>query len=234
MPNSPLVVVVVGKFEEETLAETIGQTFGTLSGGGAPSRLRISQENRPWRKVEQRKDLEQAYIALGLRVPGHPHKDMFKLLLLRGILAGGMSSRLFRELRDKRGIGYLAGSDLESFGKIGSISFVVSVNDPARIKETEGVIKAEFRDLRMNQVSNNELERAKNLAIRRYNSSLEESEVRATQLIMHELQDIPYDYRRLDYYINRLSARSIQETARKYLTDDYTLVALVPKGVKPF
>ncbi len=228
-PNKPMAVVVVGRFDEGQVIEEVTKTFGSLPRGDNDGEIVIPLENKKVRKLEKRKDIDQAYLAFGFKVPGHPHPDLFKLALLESVLTGGMSCRLFRELRDKRGIGYVASSELESFGRIGSFCFVVSVYDPQRLDEVEEVIKAELNDLKTNLVSSRELEKAKNLIVRGYYDALDMIENRAVRMLLHEFQNIPYDFRKFDYYIRRLSSRSIREAAKKYFPDDYTLTALIPE-----
>lgn len=232
VPKKPMVVVVVGRFNEEELVEQVGNTFGTLPNGHKKNGLKMKPKNEKSRKFEEREEIEQAYLAMGYQVPGHPHRDMFKLHLLQAILTSGMSSRLFRELRDKRGVGYLAASELESLDGIGCLCFDVSIYDPNRIEEVEEVIRTELQDLKMNLVSAKELEKAKNLIIRQYYDDLDQIESRAFHLMVQEFQNIPYDFRKFEYYIRMLSAKSIRKTAQQYFNDDYTLTALVPKGTK--
>lgn len=228
-PNRPMAVVVVGKYDEEEVIAEVGKTFGSLPKGTHRPFAELSYCNKKTRKIEKREEIEQAYLNMGFQVPCHPHKDMFKLILLQGILTGGMSSRLFKELRDKRGVGYAVSSELESFDGVGSFCFEVSVYDPDRLEEVEEVIRTEMKDLRTNLVGTQELEKAKNLVVKAYNKGISQPEGRAVRLMVQEFQKIPYDFRKFEYYVRRLSARSLKEAARKYFTDDYTLCALVPK-----
>jgi predicted Zn-dependent peptidase len=126
-------------------------------------------------------------------------------------------------------VGYAVSSELESFDGVGSFCFEVSVYDPDRLEEVEEVIRTEMKDLRTNLVGTQELEKAKNLVVKAYNKGISQPEGRAVRLMVQEFQKIPYDFRKFEYYVRRLSARSLKEAARKYFTDDYTLCALVPK-----
>jgi predicted Zn-dependent peptidase len=229
VPNKPMAVVVVGQFKEEQVVGEIRKTFGTLPEGLANVETPIPVLNEKFRVVEKRKGIDQAYLAMGFRVPGQLDPDMFKLALLEGILTGGMSCRLFRELRDKRGIGYMVGSELGGLDGVGSFCFVVSVYDPQRLAEVEEVIRAELHDLKTNLVGAYELEKAKNLIVRSHYDALEMSENRANRILMHEFQKIPYDFRKFDQYIRRLSSRSVREAAQKYFTENYILAALIPE-----
>ena len=225
----PELVVVAGKFDEQGLIKNVEKTFGKLPSKNTPKlSLKMPLETEGVRKFEENKEIDQTYLNLGFRVPGLYHRDVFKLRLIQGILTEGLSSRLFKKLRDERGIGYGIDSSLEGFNEIGDFHFVVTILDPRRIEEVEEVIKGEFRNLKTNSVREKELKRAKNLILRRYYDGLEHIENRASQILIREFQNVRCDFRKLDYYLERLSPRSIREAANQYLTDDYTLTALVP------
>lgn len=233
IPNKPMIIVATGKVDEDNFIREVERTFGGLSRGVYEPEKKISLINQKARKIEEREEIDQVYLALGFKIPGLYHKDILKLGIIEGILGGGLSSRLFRELRDKRGIGYLADCSSDSFGEVGSFCCLVTVYNPERMEEAEGVITSELQDLKNNLITNKELEKAKNLVIRQYYSALEQLENRAARMMVHEFQNVPFDFRKIDYYIRRLSAKSIREAARKYLSNDYVLTALVPKGFKP-
>jgi predicted Zn-dependent peptidase len=228
----PELVVVVGKFNEQILIETVARTFGSFPKRESPElSLRMPLKIMKAKKIEARSGIDQAYFNLGFRTPGSYHKDWPKLVLIQGILALGLSSRLFKKLRNKMGVGYVVDVIFESFGEIGSFCVYVIIKDPKRIEDVEEAIVEEFRDLKANLVSEKELTKAKNMVVREYYDSLEHIENRAIQLMRHEFQKIPRDYRKLEYYVRRLSPKSIRKTAQKYLTEDYVLAALVPPGI---
>src|SRR5881398_564807 len=98
--------------------ELVQREFGTLQpagpadGGGAP------QTQAPIR-LEKKRDLEQAHICIG--VPSVPltHQDRFGFAVLNNLLGGGMSSRLFQNIREKRGIAYAVFSELTPYSDAG-------------------------------------------------------------------------------------------------------------------
>lgn len=228
-PNRPMLIVVVGDHDEEEVSGKIQKTFGSLPKGKPAPVFNINYSNKSARKIEKRRGLKQAHLAMGFQVPSYAHKDTLKLLLLKAILTDGMSSRLFRELRSKRGIGYGISSELESFEAIGSLCFMVDVEIPDRLDEVEGVISVELDNLKRNLVAAWELEKAKNMIVKDFNRQLLQPKSRAQQLTTQEFQEMPYDFSKSEYFVRRLSARSLREAARKYFTDEYVLCALVPK-----
>lgn len=231
-PNRPMAVVVTGEFDENNLIKEVSETFGRLPAGTPSPDLKINLENKKARKLKHGKGVQQVYLALGFRTPGLSHKDTFKLQLIEEILAGGLSTRLFREIRNKRGIGYIVGSRSESFGEVGSLCFFVNILRPERTEEAEDVIVSELRDLKTNLVSSKELEKAKNLIVRKYYDIMERIENRAFRIMVKEFQGIPCEFNDFEHRIRQLTAEDILIAARKYLSEEYTLAILVPEGFK--
>lgn len=228
-PNRPMIISVVGKYNEEDIISQIKRTFGSMPQGVPAPTFNMSCVNKKNRKIEKRSGINQAYMAMGFQVPPNNHRDTFKISLLQSILVGGMSCRLFRELRNKRGIGYHLFSELENFEGVGSFCVGATINDSVRLDEAEEVINAELNDLKINLVGTRELEKAKNLTLKPYARDILHSKTRAIHLTMQEFQKTPHDFRKFEYYIRRLSAKSLREAAQKYFTDDYTFCALLPK-----
>ncbi|OYT27298.1 MAG: hypothetical protein B6U97_01960, partial [Candidatus Altiarchaeales archaeon ex4484_96] len=104
IPNN-MVIVVCGCFDKKKLKDKINETFGSLPPGKQYPRDDVSMINRHTLKEESRGDINQMYLSLGYRVPGYQSSDYFALELLSSILSEGLSSRLFKELRENRGIG---------------------------------------------------------------------------------------------------------------------------------
>jgi len=229
LPNQPMVIIINGKYDEAEIVSQVEKTFGSLPRGISKPFPQITHSNKKRRKIKKKKEISQAYLGMGFSLPSQPHKDVFKLALLQSILGGGMSSRLFRELRDKRGIGYNVYVELESLETVGSLCFGVTVDDPGRLDEAEEIIKNELDNLKVSLVEDRELERAKKLLINTYKREILQPKTRAVLLMMQEFQKNPYDFRKFEYYIQRLSAKTLREVAKKYFSDQYVFCALIPE-----
>lgn len=236
VPNN-MIVAVCGGFDEEKLREQISSTFEKLQPKLLPARnLDIEIKNERREIFEKKQDIKHAYMHLGYRIPGILiSKDIYKLEVLASILGGGMSSRLFYELRDKRGIGYVVNCSTGQLGKIGEFSVNLSLFNPTpkRFQMTLEVILDEFKKLKKDLVDEKEFQRAKDLILSGYYDEIEKIEYKALDMLTAELLGVSYrEIRKFPRHIQGVSSRAVRSMAKKYLTSGYTLTALVPGNFK--
>ena len=138
---------------------------------GAPEAATIEQTTEPRVRIH-RKDSDQANVALG--VPSYPlgHPDRYVLQLLGTVLGTGMSSRLFLEVRERRGLAYYVFAYNNSFTDAGTLYSQAGV-DLKRTEEAVKVIADEFKKLADEPVPSVELEKARALAKGRFVLSTE-------------------------------------------------------------
>jgi len=228
-----MIIVLVGKFEEDKFLRKIKDTFGKLKAKDvSKSKISTAIRNYRFNQLEERKGISQVYLFLGYQVPGFISPDTFKLNMLWGILSAGMSSRLFKKIREEKGIGYNVGSFLKNFGVQGMLAAYVAGFDPKRFKEAKKIILNEFSDLKTTLVSPRELEGTKTLMISQHDDILENIAKRGIIILEREANKIPYDFRDFAKLIKKVSREDVRVAARKYLTDKFTLTALVPEGFK--
>jgi predicted Zn-dependent peptidase len=162
-----MVVGVSGMIGDDllpTLEGLLGDLAGNGSGAPVPAQLESSSEP----KVHvHRKDSDQANVCLG--VPSYPvdHPDRYALQLLGTVLGTGMSSRLFLEVRERRGLAYYVYAFNASFTDAGTLFSQAGV-DLQRAEEAVEVIANEFRKLAEEAVPAEELEKARALAKGRF------------------------------------------------------------------
>jgi predicted Zn-dependent peptidase len=108
------------------------------------------------------KKTEQSHVALGVHTVPVDHKDKYPLSILSAILGGGMSSRLFHEIREKRGLAYYVRTSSDHYQDVGSLVSTAGV-DPKRIDDAIQVLVAEYKTISdpKNQISKSELNKAK-------------------------------------------------------------------------
>lgn len=228
VPNN-MIIAVSGRFNWESLREMVGCSFGGLKKSPIQKPDGVDITNRSYMKEEKRSDITQSYLHLGYKVPGFQSKDYFSLEFLSAILSEGLSSRMFNELREKRGIGYSVGSFFYPNGAEGMFISHVDGFDPKRVDETMDVILAIFDDLKKNKVDKRELKGTKKLMISKYDDVLEKITQRAMFLFISEFFKIPFDFREKEKHINEVTIREIQEAAKEYLLDEYVLTLLSPE-----
>jgi predicted Zn-dependent peptidase len=161
-----LVVGVGGKIGAD-LVPQLETLLGDLDGtsAGKPEGVVLS-ENGTRVKVHT-KPSDQAHICLGVRSYPLQHPDRYALQLLATVLGGGMSSRLFSEVRERRGLAYYIVGLNHSYTDAGSLYSQAGV-DINRIDEAVTTVAAELRRVADEPVPEDELTRARNLAKGRF------------------------------------------------------------------
>ncbi len=155
-----LLVACVGNFEPEKMRQAVSRIFPKAKAGRLPRfarapRFRPGPHIRIWNKKT-----EQVHLCLGTPAVARTHPSRFATELLHVLLGANMSSRLFREVREKRGLVYEIGTHIKRFADTGA--FVVSAGcDPGKVLPTVKTIFAELSRIRKNTVSSAELSRAK-------------------------------------------------------------------------
>jgi len=162
-----MVIGVAGAVGDDlisTLEGLVGDVTGNGAGGPAPLDIEITPEPRV--RVFH-KDSDQANVCLG--VPSYPvgHPDRYALQLVGTVLGTGMSSRLFLEVRERRGLAYYVYALNNSLTDTGTLYAQAGV-DLKRAHEAVEVIAAEFRKLVDEPVPADELEKARSLAKGRF------------------------------------------------------------------
>jgi predicted Zn-dependent peptidase len=184
-----VVVAGAGNLEHERLVGLVEQALPQLevdqapgsppSPGGSGATLRF-----------HRKDTEQYHLCLG--GPGIPRADerRFALRVLDTVLGGSMSSRLFREVREKRGLAYAVFSYASHYADSGQVAVYVGTR-PDNVAEAMDVIATELRKISEEGVPEEELERARENAKGRTVLSMESTLTRMNRLGSSVLMDVP-------------------------------------------
>ncbi|OGG86539.1 hypothetical protein A3H15_01120 [Candidatus Kaiserbacteria bacterium RIFCSPLOWO2_12_FULL_50_28] len=154
------VVCVAGTFSKKKVLAKIKKDFGGLKHGNPPNFITFSSEQNAARVAIKEKKTDQTNLMIG--VPAYPylHKDEYALAVLSTILGGGMSSRLFLEVREKRGLAYSVHSFVERYPDTGYFGVQAGV-EHAKLEKTVKTILAEFKKIKSVKVSNTELGKAK-------------------------------------------------------------------------
>jgi predicted Zn-dependent peptidase len=131
------------------------------------------------RHLTERRDTEQLQLALGFRTPGRRDPRRHALRLLAMILGESASSRLFQELREKRGLCYQISCDVNLFAEAGSLEIHAGLA-PASREESLDCIHQELDELRRHGPRADELARAKRLAVSQTKMALESTAAHAS------------------------------------------------------
>ena len=169
------VIVIAGKVDESIL-ETLESTFGTVNTKADSKNFApVTLESRTGRKVGlQTKPVEQIQFGLAFPMVGKDHPDLPAIGLLSTILGGAMSSRLFVEVRERRGLCYTIRSSAETYEDVGMFTVRAGL-DAKRLSEAAKVIFAELEKMKTEGVTEEELQYAKDHIEGSLNLSLEDS-----------------------------------------------------------
>jgi len=154
------VVCIAGNFAEKKITALVKKYFSDMHKGGKPGFIKIS-ENQKKPKLEIKfKKTDQTHLVIGNRAYHENHKDRFALALLSTILGGNASSRIFLEIREKRGLAYRVSTGVEAYEDCGYVATQAGV-DHKNLEETIKIILEEYKKIATEKVSVKELQKAK-------------------------------------------------------------------------
>ncbi len=220
LPNN-LVVSVAGRVSHQQVVDEAERRLGDWEPRELPSfEPCLPPPDAPRVRLAYKRT-EQANICLA--TPGVSHNDpaRYPLALLNGVLADGMSSRLFQEIRERQGLAYDVNSDVESYYETGALVIYAGV-DPERTEATLRAILAELARLREEPVPEAELRRTKEYTKGRMVLRLEETHQVASglggeEILRHRITEIDEAMALVDAVqpseMQQLAQRLFQESA---------------------
>ncbi len=205
-PN--LVVAGAGRLSHDKLVSLVEGAFG--AGPGEPNVPEAASASAEPRVCFHEKQTEQYHVALG--APGLPRGDerRFILRVLDTILGGSSSSRLFQEVREKRGLAYSVYSYASQYVDSGQVVLYVGTR-PDRVGEALDVIGDELRKLQDSSITEEELERAKENVKGRTVLSMESTLARMNRLGSSVLMGVPL--MTLDEVVAAIDAVTLEEVS---------------------
>ena len=220
-PNN-LILCVVGNADFEQITEYAQKNFGKLK-GEIPV-LDISLQNKV--EEERRKGIGQANLILAYHSPLIKDKKSSASEVLSAVLGGGMSSRLFSEIREKRNLAYSvkAGSEIN---KDFSYSFIYVGTTKENIEPVKELILKEIEKV-SNELEEEELEKVKEQIIGNHQISIEDSQTQMVHLLMQEVFGNVEEYYNFEKNIREVKLDDVKELAGKAIKN-YSFFALIPE-----
>jgi predicted Zn-dependent peptidase len=221
-----LVITAAGNVTPEQVLALVEREFGNLKPSGQHPPHIAPGTGAPIH-LEKKHDLEQVHLCVG--VPSVPlgHEDRFGIAVLNNVLGGGMSSRLFQNIREKRGLAYAIFSELTPYSDAGMLT-VYAGSAKETIGQILDLIVSEFRDLKESPVTEEELTRSKNHLKGSLMLSLESTSARMSNLARQEL------YFRRFYTLDEILAsievvtrEQLQKLAQQYFRTEDTAVTVL-------
>ncbi len=155
-----VVVGVAGKFDAKRMKKEIEARFGHIGHGKKPAAKKtLDKQSAPGLFIQTKKT-DQTHMILGVRAYDMWSQDRFALSVLATLLGGGMSSRLFIQVRERRGLAYSVHTGVDSYIDAGYLATQVGV-EHKNLEETIRVILDEYRKIATEKVDQEELSKAK-------------------------------------------------------------------------
>lgn len=157
---SNIVVVVAGSFKSSAVLALAEKHFGEMQPFRVSNYKKVVEKQTKPKSLLKFKKTEQAQLCLGVRTFAYSHPDRYALAVLAATLGGGMSSRLFSEVREKRGLAYYVRTSSDHFLDTGTLVTQAGV-DLKRIEEAIKVILAEYQKMVKKLCPKSEIAKAK-------------------------------------------------------------------------
>ncbi len=224
--TSSLVIAAVGNLEHEDIVSIVEERFGEWDGGSVDHSF---EEMEPEARVElTRRDTEQAHILIGGKGLRRDDERRFSYQVLNHIMGSGMSSRLFREVREERGLAYSVYAFRLAYADAGAWGVYVGTT-PSQTDTALKVIGDELDKVMEEGVTDAELERAKGSMRGGLALSLEDSNSRMVRLGRDELAGMPH--LSTDERLERLDAvtrEDVQSVAKEMYSAERLIGAVGP------
>jgi predicted Zn-dependent peptidase len=179
-----LIVSAVGNLEHARVRDLVAEKFAGLKASGTPA---PEEAPRVVPKILIRnKDLEQSHVCLGASSYPQNHDDRYSSYVLNTLLGGSMSSRLFQNVREKRGLAYAVFSGLSAYRDAGSFTIYAGCSNEA-VGEVIDLVVEELRNVKQAPVPEAELQRAKDHLKGSLMLSLENTASRMSHLARQEI-----------------------------------------------
>lgn len=221
------IVCVAGTFSSSKVLAKITKEFGRVKRAAPPAHIPFVAPQESARVAIKEKQTDQTQLMLGVPAYSYLHKDEYALEVLSTVLGGGMSSRLFLEVRERRGLAYFVRSWTEQYPDTGY--FVVQAGvEHGKLEKTVATILAEFRKIKRIQISAAELLKAKQqikgtLALELESSDHIAEDAASSMINLGRVRALDEITRGID----RVTAHDIERVARDLLQSSKLNLAII-------
>jgi predicted Zn-dependent peptidase len=196
-----MIFSAAGNLDHDEFAETVARKFSALAGGATLHELPAPEASARI-VLRNKKSLEQVQICLGVPAPRITDENRYATLILNTVLGGGMSSRLFQTIREERGMAYSIYSDLSPCRDTGTLCVYAGASVGKGLEVVQLILE-EFRKLKHELLSEEELTRAKDQVKGNILLGMESSNARMANLARQEMYF--HEFITIDEIIARIS-----------------------------
>ncbi len=207
-----MVVAAAGHLAHAQVVDLTEKEFGKLPAGTQITAQPVPTPH-PEIRYRHKKNLEQVHICVGTPAYPHAHQKRFACYVLNTVLGGGMSSRLFQNVREKRGLAYAVYSGLSTFRDAGCLS-VYAGTSTENVRQVVDLIVEELGRLKSEPLGEEELQRSKDHLKGSTLLSLESTMSRMSNLARQEM-----------YFGRHISLDEIAKLVDAVTADDVLAVA---------
>lgn len=184
-------------------------------------------------KIARKKETEQAHLCIGFNGLPIGHEDVYSLIILNNILGGSMSSRLFQEVREQRGLAYSIFSYHSAYRDGGMVT-IYGGTGSQQLDLLFDTIQQTIEQLKQDGITEKELENSKEQMKGNLMLSLESTNSRMSRNGKNEL--LLGRHRSLDEIIesiDRVTKESVDRMAQTIFTDNFSVALISPEGTLP-
>ncbi|MDP2629068.1 MAG: pitrilysin family protein [Nanoarchaeota archaeon] len=217
-PNN-MVLCVVGNTDFDKLVEFAEKNFGEGKGKVPEFEIKLKNETR----IEKRKGIDQANLILAHHVPVAREKN-YASYVLNCLMAGGMSSRLFKEIREKRNLAYAVKGEAD-VNKNFAYNLIWVGTTKENVEHVKKIILEEFEKV-SKELNEKELKQVKEQLIGNYHISMEDSQTQMINLLLSEIHGNAEDFYEFEKDISAVKLEEVKKLAK---IKNYSFFALVPE-----
>ncbi len=227
--GSNITVVIAGGIDSAETEHLVEKYFGQMKKFDTKPYESVQDGQDKPNVLVREKNTEQIHIALGVRTVAIDHEDKYPLSVLASVMGGGMSSRLFEEVREKRGLAYYVRTHSDHYMDCGSVVSMAGI-DPKRVEEAVSVMMEQYRTVAAGllNITDEELKKAKEYLKGHLVLELEDSRSVASfyahQELTEKIVDNPDDVLKK---IDAVTKDQVDEVGKRYFKNEGLNLALI-------
>ncbi len=218
-PNN-MILGIVGDADFEKIVKFAEKNFEKKR--GKVPKIKFSETNDS--KIEKRKGVDQANLVFAYHVPLSGNKQSYTAEVLGTLMASGMSSRLFHEIRDKRNLAYSIRGD-SNISKFYAYNTIYVGTTKENVESVKKLILNEFEKV-SKELTETELKQVKEQLIGNYHLSMEDSQTQLINLLINEIDGDAREFYNFEKNINAVKLNDVKKMAK---IKKYSFLALIPE-----
>jgi predicted Zn-dependent peptidase len=220
-PNN-IILCVVGNADFDSLIDFAEKNFGKEKGIISLEKFEIENDS----KIEERTGIDQANLIFAYHVPLAEDKESYVAVVLNSLMAGGMSSRLFSEIREKRNLAYAVKGD-SNINKTFAYNLIYVGTMKENVKKVEKLILEEFEKV-ANSLNEEELNQIREQLVGNYQISMEDSQQQMINLLSYEIHGNAKEFYTFEKEILKVKLDDVKKLASS-VKKGYSFYALIPE-----